>query len=415
MTSPPSVSAASSFTSFTTRPLLPQQEGQARAARHVSFVDDHNSHPKSTRPRRTGHLCLVAVLIMLLVAVWRGGQTRVVVKEVPVEVIKEVPVERVVERVVEKLIYVPKVVEVAKDEGTKPGCEPPPTVSPACIIVPTGGALTNVKRMLLRQLLLTTTLPVFVTYDVHSVPASDVRALLQLVDARPREHGLAGLVPADYLALEARYGQHIAPFGGAVPGARDGSTLTTGKKQAKLSAIDLCASSRFEACWHLEDDTAVANFSAVEALHAPNASDLVALAGFNKPFWWHVWEQFTRRQAKFPGVIVPHASFVGDARHGLADGTFCHVTPSLFRMSRRFAAAVLRTVREERSTSHHEIFLPFVLSQERSRCGMSWSPLQGAKHLRTRQNAHTRQMTLCEFRRKAANGLLFAHPVKTEC
>ena len=96
------------------------------------------------------------------------------------------------------------------------------------------------------------------------------------------------------------------------------------------------------------------------------------------------------------------------ARHVLPEGTFNFASLAAFRASRAFARAVLHTIaREHTQTSHHELYLPYVISLYPR---LAWEPLSPSHQTLFSTGGVADFQPLCALRRAE-----MYHPVKSEC
>jgi len=247
--------------------------------------------------------------------------------------------------------------------------------------VPMAGPMTNVKKNLFERLVRTSQAPIVVGFD-YEQQASDVQSIIDGV-----QHSSSQLVAMSHTDLQHRYAPGNSPavnfFAGSPPNA-----------PSKLAALDWFVRSNYSFMWHFEDDTYVHNFTKLASLYKGDA-DLVISAHYGQlPFWYPKW-------------------MVGSKIHGRPPGTFNMASLSAYRSSHRFAQSVLLTMRAERTASHHEIYFPYIISQNPT---FQLRPLRthhaAALHFNTDQLLNQRWAPFCELVKQR---VVLAHPVKSYC
>jgi len=263
--------------------------------------------------------------------------------------------------------------------GRPRACRRTQNASSSVVVVPTARP-SLVKAHLFARLRCSTSLPVVVLVDAAQSP--DAIAEIEAATAgRSEAHAMS------QESLRQRYGEKVENFAGSPPSA-----------PSKLAAIDwFVHASHYEWLWHLEDDVWVRDFDALVAQYGGSDADLLIKsargpARDGMPFWYESgWK-------------------VGSRRHGVSDA-FRFASLAIYRMSRRCAAAVLATIRSEPDTSHHEIFLPFVISVSPH---LTLQPLEdrhaATLHFNTRFKSATDFPSLCEAELRLDYEVF--HPIK---
>ena len=244
------------------------------------------------------------------------------------------------------------------------------TTVPTTVAVVLMGNLTPLKMLLFRHLQCHIPVPIVIGYD-SAASDHEVRVINALAQSRSFAFSSK--------ELQRKYGTHIGNF--------------AGKRmwnQAKLASLDWFASSGFDRMWHLEDDAFVQDASELLRAYDAEAADLIAMTEAASPFW------------------VKDGWRVGTPDHTSHGGTFHYVNTAVMRVSRSLALTTLRAIREEKTTSHHEVFLPYVFSLD---ARLTVAPLQPrhGRGISTNLGQLMTNMTLCAALR---TGHAVAHPVK---
>jgi hypothetical protein len=212
------------------------------------------------------------------------------------------------------------------------------------IFISMAGPVTFIKRALLQRICTTSHLPVVVGYDAGQ-NASNINEVLS---TRMSSHCPHEQIPLSFDALARRFEPHAASnFAG-----------TPINSPSKLAPLLWLSKSRFSHMWHLEDDTWVNNVSKFVGQYATRRSDLVAHFVRTLPDWWH------------------RGSWVGSKEHGLPDNVPSapnYMSLACYRVSKTFAVALVTSITNDKTASHHEVYLPFVLNITRPT--LSWSSL----------------------------------------
>ena len=259
--------------------------------------------------------------------------------------------------------------------------EEPLEVTHPVVFVAMAGPITDVKRTLFEGLVQLSPFPIVVGYDT-SQRRADMNAVVKLARKHNRH-----LIPMNQAEMRNRYSSlALTQFAGSPAEA-----------PSKFGALDWFVGSDYTHMWHIEDDTWVRNFTDFASKYAGNSADVIA-RGLSKqlPAWFD------------------RGWMVGDKRHGLPVGQMNLMSLSVYRTSRRFAAAVIRQIKSTGLASHHEIFLPFVLSHT----GLQFAPLhaehsEGIKFNTNGMLSSDEEFTpLCVLRHSHQ---YVAHPVKQNC
>lgn len=260
------------------------------------------------------------------------------------------------------------------------------------VIVPTASPVGTVKVKLLERLLATSPFPVVVGFDSRYLRTASLTenaalaarrgldalvAVVQEAEARGRRD--VQVVSMSDSDLRSRFSHRIANF--------NGRSLDS---PAKLWALHWFAASRFEQMWHLEDDTWSHDFAVFAQRYENFTADLIIRGYTTHPFW------------------VRDGWRVGSHSHVVPEGRFCFASLAAYRASRSFARATLQLLRDERRNStHHELYLPFVVSQQKS---LTWAPLLPSHEVPFNSNRLDQFRPLCALQHAE-----LYHPVKSEC
>ena len=210
--------------------------------------------------------------------------------------------------------------------------------------------VTDVKARIFERLVHTSPYQVAVGFDSLQSSAS-----IQQLRSFVRTHHLGEqplFVPMSGEVSVARHTESIDNFAG-------GRGQSSG---AELAALDWFAGSRFAWMWHLEDDTWSADFGSAASRYANSTADLIIQSGQQLPAWamaggWKVGSNAHMRPCG-PGLL-------------------CYASLAVYRASQRFARALLDEIHQgvasSTNTSHHGLYLPFVISQHPE---LTWQPLR---------------------------------------
>lgn len=154
----------------------------------------------------------------------------------------------------------------------------------------------------------------------------------------------------------------------------------------------------FEHMWMLEDDTYLKNMSDFVRDYDLDtlAADFVGTGSAMLPFW------------------VANGWRVGDKRHALNETTRVPYPTAFWcicRISRFLASIILDQLHVDRVSSHHEIYLPYVLHMHR----LKWTPFFENARQHLALNAHGangRQNFLALSQAEANSAVIVAHPIK---
>ena len=243
--------------------------------------------------------------------------------------------------------------------------------------------VTDVKARIFERLVHTSPYQVAVGFDSLQSSAS-----IQQLRSFVRTHHLGEqplFVPMSGEVSVARHTESIDNFAG-------GRGQSSG---AELAALDWFAGSRFAWMWHLEDDTWSADFGSAASRYANSTADLIIQSGQRLPAWamaggWKVGSNAHMRPCG-PGLL-------------------CYASLAAYRASQRFARALLDEIRQgaasSTNTSHHSLYLPFVISQHPE---LIWQPLRPV-HLRSISAPLKHSPPLCAVQRAE-----LYHPVLSLC
>lgn len=229
----------------------------------------------------------------------------------------------------------------------------------------------QVKQRILERIVDTSPYPVFAAYDVATTPAT-----------REFSGGIP-TIPLSNAVNVKHFGAKVRNFNGKYAA-----------NPARLGTLRWFAESQFDYMWMLEDDTYARNLTTIVKGYATSKADFVGAGSTGLPFW------------------VRSGWRVGDARHALKElvtSPFATAFWCVCRFSKRLARSLLDELRRQPHTSHHEIFLPFVVERR----GFDWLPFTPnlTKHLAL--NAHTgTQHFLSLDQAVQATHVLLAHPIK---
>ncbi|KAJ8600372.1 hypothetical protein CTAYLR_000710 [Chrysophaeum taylorii] len=160
---------------------------------------------------------------------------------------------------------------------------------------------------------------------------------------------------------------------------------------ARLGALRWFANSGFHYMWMLEDDAYVRNMSAFAATYDDVTADFVGAGGRALPFW------------------VAKGWRVGRPEHAVDRDPFSTAFWCVCRFSKRLAEALIQRLHAEPASSHHEIFLPYVLYRD----GLPWHALTDQHRRHLALNAHDgKQHFLTLDQAIHRPDVLVAHPIK---
>lgn len=214
------------------------------------------------------------------------------------------------------------------------------------------GPITAVKRQIVERLLCTSPFAMVVGYDESQTNVTRAGVLSLIRQAQQQMRRRVHVVPMSAPKLGAVYGQKVSNFAGGGSGGRGLAS------PAKLAALDwfqrIGPQHSYEFMWHLEDDAWSADFGLFASHYANSTADLIIRNHSQHPFW------------------AKNGWLVGSKQHLRPEGTFCFSILAAYRASRAFVHALLHTMVREQTTSHHEIYLPYVISQHPR---LQWEPL----------------------------------------
>lgn len=254
------------------------------------------------------------------------------------------------------------------------------------VFVSMSGPLTAVKTIIFETLLSTSPFPVAVGYDTGQSNRTQANILKVLERTRRRMQRRVVTVPMSDANLKRLYGEKIHNFAAA-------GTAGRGKDSpGKLGPLHwFQTTGSYDFVWCLEDDTWSVDFGLFARSYANSTADLVI-----RPYYTH------------PPWVA--SGFKLSRRHLIPEGSFCFALLGAYRASRNFVRAVLHAISTEPTTSHHEIFFPYVIASHRPR--LTWTPLLAASNHEVygSWNDLTVFKPLCALR----NAPLY-HPVKSRC
>lgn len=227
----------------------------------------------------------------------------------------------------------------------------------------------GVKQRILERIVSTSPYPVFAAYDVATTPES--------------RHFSIPTVPLSNAANLKRFGSKVRNFNGKYTA-----------NPARLGTLRWFAESHFDYLWMLEDDTYAKNLTHLVKDYERSKADFVGAGSRGLPFW------------------VRSGWRVGDPRHALKEldhSPFATAFWCVCRFSKRLARSLLDELRKQPHSSHHEVFLPFVVERRR----LDWLPFGPnlTKHLAL--NAHTGTQHFMSLDQAVqATHVLLAHPIK---
>ena len=282
--------------------------------------------------------------------------------------------------------------------------------SRTAVFVAMSGPVTTIKALIFERLLCTSPFDVVVAVDMgqKNATSSSVLSLIRAAAQSTNTH--VTLVPVSYAQLVRRHTGKISNFAGGGSGG-EGTT----ESPAKLGALDWLAGARYQYMWHLEDDAWSADFGLFASRYARSTADLIIHNESELPFWAH----WTRGYATGSCSCLQWGNCttvrcqervgwkIGSLRHVLGEGSFCFASLAAYRASRTFARAVLHTIaREHTQTSHHELYLPYVISLNPR---LAWEPLRPDHQTLFSTGSVADFQPLCALRRAE-----MYHPVKSE-
>ena len=224
----------------------------------------------------------------------------------------------------------------------------------AVVFVAMSSPLTDVKARIFERLAQTSPYPIAVGFD-SLLSSASIQQLRSFVRKQLGQQAL--FVPMSVQTLRTRHTERIDNFAGG----RGQSSV------AELAALDWFAGSRFAWMWHLEDDTWSADFGFAVSRYAHYKADLIVHSRQRLPAW-----------ATVGGWKVGSDAHIRPCGPGL----LCYASLAAYRASQRFARALLDEIRQgaasSTNTSHHSLYLPFVISQHPE---LAWQPLRRSHHV----------------------------------
>ena len=224
----------------------------------------------------------------------------------------------------------------------------------AVVFVAMSSPLTDVKARIFERLAQTSPYPIAVGFD-SLLSSASIQQLRSFVRKQLGQQAL--FVPMSVQTLRTRHTERIDNFAGG-----RGQSLV-----AELAALDWFAGSRFAWMWHLEDDTWSADFGFAVSRYAHYKADLIIHSRQRLPAW-----------ATVGGWKVGSDAHIRPCGPGL----LCYASLAAYRASQRFARALLDEIRQgaasSTNTSHHSLYLPFVISQHPE---LAWQPLRRSHHV----------------------------------
>lgn len=129
--------------------------------------------------------------------------------------------------------------------------------------------------------------------------------------------------------LIQKYGKKIGNFNGR-----------WNDNPSKLGTLEWFNNSNYEYFWYIEDDIYCKNYNLFINKYNNNTDDLISIINENHlPFWYYTgWK-------------------VGDMCHG-----FEHAHLYITRYSKQYSNCFFNFFKETKTTSHHELFIPYVLN-----------------------------------------------------
>ena len=291
-------------------------------------------------------------------------------------------------------------------------------------------SLTLAKKKIMEILMSQSPYRVLVAYDIAKTPPSGLKVLTEELGAE--------LLPMSNDNLVEKFGSKIENFNGKY-----------GDNPARLGCLEWFARSGYEHVWMLEDDTFARDFGSfvdqydrggrdddAEGEHASSFTrsssarsydgtdtDSASMVRFDRSDAMkrtreerEMNDAYSRADVVASGHAglpfwVAHKWRVGDLAHALKPGTLVYSTAwwCVLRVSKHAARSVIDQIAKDNTTSHHEIYLPFVV---RAR-NLKWLPLDDRARRYLTLNSHNgRQsfLTLNEAIHRA--DLIVAHPVK---
>ena len=261
-----------------------------------------------------------------------------------------------------------------------------PSPMRTAVFVAMAGPVTTIKTLIFERLLCTSPFDVVVGVDMGQSDATSRSVLSLIRAAQQRTKKVAQVVPTSHAQLERRHTASISNFAGG----GSGGDQKAPPSPAKLAALDWLASARYDHMWHLEDDAWSANFGMFASRYASSTADLI----IRNISWLPDWAQSGWK--------------IGSPRHVLREGTFRKASLAVYRASRTFARTVLHTIaREVTQTSHHELYLPYIISRYPQ---LAWESLHPGHQALFSTGRLAVFAPLCALRRAE-----MYHPVKSEC
>ena len=185
--------------------------------------------------------------------------------------------------------------------------------------------ISAVEQALLQRITSTSHMPVFTLYDeTNAASASADHAIIKATGS--------GLIVSDLAPLVVAFGggDKLDNFGG-----RYGNN-----PRHLMSQAWLAKSEDFDYAWIVESDVFIRDADQLLGRYLRSDADIIADAAQGKPAYYP-WK-------------------LGSTRHAVPPPHYGVCLTAVMRTSREFARALLRTLLIEETTSHHEMFLPFV-------------------------------------------------------
>lgn len=239
--------------------------------------------------------------------------------------------------------------------------------------------ITRTKITIVTSLLETSFHPVVLAYDDSNTNPEDIVVTFP----KPLKYELLAL---SFQSERYYFGPKIENFGGRWT-----------HNPSRIGAFHWFSSSVYDYMWMFEDDTWSGDFGSFMSVYDSHQNltirqaAVVAKAEFELPFWYHDrWR-------------------VGDPSHGIQGrGRKAMINLCAFRVSREFAKAVVHEISVSRTTSHHEIYIPYVV-QKRAFFWFELMP-RHQRHLFFATHHKCEQiMTIAEAKK---DRLSIGHPIK---
>ena len=217
----------------------------------------------------------------------------------------------------------------------KPGCACPrdaDVMSPHGIValMAMSFPITEAKRTIATTLLKSSPFRVVLAYDDNPARVSQADMHKRWWTYFPRT--------LDYQLLRLSYARERAVFGKKI----DNFNGKYKDNPARLGAFRWFARSSYRHMWMFEDDTWSPDYGAFMGAYANRTAHLIGHGAASLPSWYRAnWR-------------------VGTPAHGLhVPGVRPFLFLTAIRMSRAFARILCSEINRSRTTSHHEIFLPY--------------------------------------------------------